>query len=93
MLHLRRDYTSRIQDAGGTIPAGEPVFLIRGQDICAPVVIRAWADAAEKRGVAPAVVYRVRQYADEVTAWQRENGAKRPDVPIELLEPVGFLRA
>ena len=34
MKHARSDY-DRIQDPDGKIPANEPVFLIRGQDVCA----------------------------------------------------------
>jgi hypothetical protein len=39
MFHARQDYNSRIQDSANIIPADEPVFLLRGQDVHAPQIL------------------------------------------------------
>lgn len=42
MKHARPDY-NRIQDPAGLIPEDEPVFLLRGQDVLAPSLVKDWA--------------------------------------------------
>lgn len=42
MRHARPDY-DRIQDPAGKIPADEPVFLLRGQDKWAAIVVWIYA--------------------------------------------------
>jgi len=39
MKHAREDY-NRIQDPDEKIPDNEPVFLLRGQDVLAPNLLR-----------------------------------------------------
>lgn len=80
MRHARSDY-DRIQDPQGKIPADEPVFLIRGQDVVAPLVVAYWADTAERYGVAPEVVHMVREWAQEISDYQQRMGFKVADVP------------
>lgn len=48
MRHLRLDY-DRIQDPDGRIGDDEPVWLLRAQDVAAPVAIRRWANFVEER--------------------------------------------
>lgn len=82
MKHARQDY-NRIQDPSGQIPDDEPVFLLRGQDICAPVAIQAWADKAEKMGVAAQLVQAARDWALEMLNYRIKKGrGKVPDAPM-----------
>lgn len=85
MRHARSDY-DRIQDPQGRIPADEPVFLIRGQDVVAPLVVAYWADTAERYGAAPALVRMVREWAQEINDYQQRMGFKVPDVPETSIE-------
>lgn len=48
MIHARNDYQERIQDSANKIPADEPVFLLRAQDITSPSVIREWVRLNKK---------------------------------------------
>jgi hypothetical protein len=94
MKHARPDY-DRIQDPAGLIPAEEPVFLIRGQDIAAPVAIRAWAAEAEVHGAEPNIIEAALSQADAIERWQGTDGADRwkvPDMPANGVVPLGTLR-
>lgn len=82
MKHAREDY-NRIQDPAGLIPADEPVFLLRGQDLLAPDTIRFWAKAlrmfdSEKLGMAELA----ENWAIEMGNWQNTHKAKYPDMPL-----------
>jgi hypothetical protein len=79
MRHARDDY-NRIQDQEGLIPDDEPVFLLRGQDICAPAAVEAWADLAETLRAAPEIVRAARMQAKRMRKWQ-EGYFKVPDMP------------
>jgi len=83
MRHARADY-NRIQDPAGIIPADEPVFLIRGQDIAAVPTIRAYAVFAERAGADASFANRVRMWAHEIEIWQSQRGlkVKVPDLPL-----------
>lgn len=80
MKHARADY-NRIQDPAGLIPADEPVFLIRAQDVAAAPTIRFWASQAEARGAAPDIVEAARRQADEIETYQDTVKVKVPDLP------------
>lgn len=80
MKHARQDY-NRIQDPTGKIPASEPVFLLRGQDVCAPLAVQAWADEAEKRGADPEIIRKARTWAAEMLTYQANVKSKLPDCP------------
>jgi len=80
MRHARDDY-NRIQDPAGLIPEDEPVFLIRGQDALAPVVLAFWAAQAEERGARKAIVRAALKQRDRIIEWQRVHGSKTPDMP------------
>jgi len=82
MKHARKDY-DRIQDPENKIPVGEPVFLLRAQDVTAPDVVRYWAMQAKMRGAAERIVRAAREQADRMVEWQREHGMKIPDMPGE----------
>jgi hypothetical protein len=79
MLHARKDY-NRIQDPENIIPAEEPVFLLRAQDLNAPMVVAYWADTAEQNGAAPEIVLSARKHAAQMLAWQARHGKKVPDL-------------
>lgn len=86
MRHARSDYQDRIQDAAGLIPEDEPVLLIRGQDVLAPMIARAWADGYRLIGGDPEVVAAMRSFADHIERWQDENTGKVPTVPRDVVE-------
>lgn len=59
------------------IPADEPVFLVRGQDVAGAATVRAWADLAENAGAKPAIIIAAREHADKMDAWATK---KVPDL-------------
>lgn len=73
MEHARQDYQN-IQEivTNGTlrrIPAEEPVFLIRGQDVVSGDAVRAWAD--------PEIIKIARMQAEKMDSWPKK---KIPDL-------------
>lgn len=82
MKHARADY-ERFQDPSGLIPANEPVFLIRGQDLVAPKVLRFYAAHAAGAGASDQLVLAVLNHARDMERWQREVARKTPDLPQE----------
>lgn len=80
MKHARKDY-NRIQDPDGKIPDGEPVFLIRGQDLAAPDTLRAYAILAHKNGAAQNIIDATLKQVREMEDWQRKVARKTPDMP------------
>ena len=79
MRHAREDY-NRIQDPAGLIPENEPVFLLRGQDILAPDLLRQWANQLFNGGGDPIMAGMVRDWASEMELWQRKHKVKLPDL-------------
>lgn len=75
----REDYET--SDPHKVIPAGEPVFLLRAQDVNAPDAVHLWADLAERSGAAPEIVSNARLQARLMKAWQESHGAKVADLP------------
>jgi hypothetical protein len=82
--HLRSDYDP-IQDPTGHIPVEEPVFLLRAQDMFAPVCVETWASMVAAAGGDPEMCRRVLAWADDMRRWQLDHGSKVPDVPAEVL--------
>lgn len=81
MLHARSDY-NHIQDPTGKIPADEPVFILRGTDVCAPDAISHWAHLAEMRGADPIIINAALDQAAAIRKYQRTKGVgKVPDMP------------
>jgi len=80
MKHAREDY-NRIQDPDGKIPADEPVFLLRGQDVLAPETLRTWANMLRFRYKDDEMANMVEKHAHDMVAWQKEHGASIPDLP------------
>ncbi len=80
MKHAREDY-NRIQDPLGLIPDDEPVFLVRGQDILAPYLLRSWAIQLLDKGGSGVMAEMVMKWSKEMEKWQKEHKAKLPDLP------------
>lgn len=79
MKHARADYAA-IQDPLRRIPEDEPVFLIRGQDICGPTTVLCWANLAEKFGASPEIVESAKLQAKLMDDWQKTIKVKVPDL-------------
>lgn len=77
MFHARSDY-NRIQDPAGLIPADEPVFLIRAQDMTGGDAVRAWADLNDVVGGDPRASALAREQAARMDAWPKKGPADLP---------------
>lgn len=84
MKHARPDY-DRIQDPDGIIPSAEPVFLIRGQDILAPGMLRMYAAELERRNGDVVLIAMAREHANVMQDWQQK---KMPDITPQQLKGV-----
>jgi hypothetical protein len=80
MKHARKDYTERIQDSANLIPADEPVFLIRAQDLVGHQAVRAWAHFHRLNGGSDVAYQLAMTHADKMEAWPKK---KHADVPPE----------
>lgn len=81
MKHAREDY-NRIQDPAGLIPEDEPVFLVRGQDTLAPLLLRLYAEQYRALpGADPQLARLVWDQANEMALWQANHGRKVADLP------------
>jgi len=81
MIHARKDY-QRIQDPSGLIPDDEPVFLLRGKDICAPAAIEAWCAEAKKAGVSDVMILHAMEHANRMRIYQELHFKQVPDMPL-----------
>jgi hypothetical protein len=79
MKHARPDY-DRIQDPAGLIPADEPVFLLRGQDRAAPIVLEIWTAIVDAWGGDWEITERAKAHAHDMRVWQHKHGKKIPDL-------------
>lgn len=61
------------------IPQDEPVFLIRGQDILGPMMLRNYASTLEAMGGSLAIVSEIRAQAQNMETWQIRHGGKLAD--------------
>lgn len=68
---------------GRAIPADEPVFLLRGQDMVAPAVVDLWADRAALVGASDEIVSSARTCAAVMRQWQLDRRVQTPDLPGE----------
>lgn len=95
MKHAREDY-NRIQDPAGLIPEDEPVFLLRGQDMFAPSLVREWAqkvvqkskeilDINQKTNMVNMATLAIHQALDMMN-WQLEHKLKIPDYNPDVKE-------
>ena len=86
MKHARPDY-DRIQDPLKLIPADEPVFLIRGQDISSAEAVLAWANLNDLNKGDPEASRLARAHAQEMRRWVKKKPAdlERPEETIVRL--------
>ncbi len=76
MKHARDDY-DRIQDPAKLIPDDEPVFLLRGQDILAPLVLDYYASLVAGMGGDQQIVTKTTLQAHKMRQWPRR---RMPDI-------------
>lgn len=57
---------------------GEPIFVLRGQDLLAPSTIRQWVDTARRLGTPPEKLSEALRCARAMEAWQKHT-VKIPD--------------
>ncbi len=57
----------------------EPVFVLRGQDALAPILVRLWADLAELHGCPDAKTQGAKLLSMKMQVWAVEHGGKYPD--------------
>lgn len=69
MIHAQRKY-DRIQDPSGTIPADEPVFLLRGTDPATPAAIETWAVVAQHIGVPTSRIVDALRHSNRIRTYQ-----------------------
>ena len=81
MLHARKSYNERIQDSANIIPEDEPVFILRGQDKLAPVMLDIYcALSANTKGADIDIRVAVTEHAGRMRNWQRERKVKVADM-------------
>jgi len=57
----------------------EPTFILRGQDIVAPEIVREWAYRAAMMGAPREKIEEARKIADRMEDWQIAHHRKVPD--------------
>jgi hypothetical protein len=84
MLHARKSYNERVQDSAGIIPMDEPVFLLRGQDVLAPVLLDIYvALTLNTEYYDKAIASTVAMHADRMRKWQEEGDSKVADMDTD----------
>lgn len=82
MKHARKDY-NRIQDPENKIPENEPVFLLRSQDLIAPLTVMRWAVTMKSLDPGCSVVReladKAKKQAYDMLEWQAVHGTKIAD--------------
>ncbi len=64
----------------GKSHADEPVFVLVARDKASSMVVRDWADMAEKLGTKTEKLWEARELADRMQAWrEHRGGGKVPD--------------
>ena len=81
MLHARKSYNERVQDSAGKIPMDEPVFLLRGQDKLAPVMLDIYVAMTESEpGRDGELMLAVKEHANRMRRWQSKRAVKVADM-------------
>lgn len=89
MIHARPDYNGRIIDIANEIPKDEPVFLLRGQDRLAPLVVKIWSVLLVLEGGSLGAAMMAYRHAKRMSDYNPEN-KKLPDVPPDVLKASGL---
>lgn len=74
MKHAREDY-DRIQDPDFKIPADEPVFLIRGQDVVSGDAVRQYAELHARAGGSREIYELALRHAELMDLWPKKKNA------------------
>lgn len=85
MIFGRDDYT--IESLNESIPADEPVFIVRASDALGAEIVHEYARRAEVIGATPAFVQNVRDHADAMYVYGEQNGTQTPTMPESVVEP------
>ncbi len=81
MLHARKSYNERVQDSANIIPKDEPVFLLRGQDKLAPVLLDIYvAMSRNTKGFDTNIACAVQEHAQRMRDWQGNQKSKVADM-------------
>lgn len=84
MLHARIDYNMRIQDNQNLIPDNEPVFLLRGQDRFAPILLDIYAALTEASPQGSIdIIEATKKHAEAMRVWQEIECKKFADMDIQ----------
>ena len=76
----RRADNGQLSDAClSNVQVGEPFFVLRAKDVCAPLTVRRWADEAQRRGTPQPKIDDALAIASEMEEWARLHGG--PKVP------------
>lgn len=59
--------------------ADEPVFILAGRDVCAPLTVMDWIDHASHHGVAMGKLRGAVTLVVKMLRWQNDHGGKIPD--------------
>lgn len=86
MNYGRKDYTP---EKLASIPADEPVFLIRAQDALSYAMVLRCARVAEQDGGNPELAAQIKAHADVMNGWKNK---KQPDVPADAMGYPGAKR-
>lgn len=73
MRHAGEKYKP-IQDPTGRIPEDEPVFLLRGQDNLAWILVRLWADLLSLLAPRSPKYESARRWSQIMHDWARKHG-------------------
>lgn len=61
------------------VAADEPIFVLRAQDILAPVLVRLWAQLAALHGASDLKCHEAAQWAQSMEYWATYHPTKFPD--------------
>ena len=93
MKHARTDYQGRIVDLDGTIPADEPVFVLRASDPLFEETLRYWASAYTAHRDADAhTAQMVLEHADAGVQYRKDHDINKliADVPRTAIPDLQF---
>lgn len=69
------------EDGVSTLPDGEPVFVLRAQDVLAPSAVARWIEDAVRFGASTSKLESAGRHLEAMTTWQNAHGdrVKTPD--------------
>ena len=64
--------------ADGTMSPNEPLFVLRGQDLIAPLIVREWVKLAEQHDTPPAKLKEALAQSSRMEEWKPQQIPGRP---------------